>query len=132
MKTSAVISIFLFFGSFLMMSCQQPVRDEYQEVAQLTGGNPRAGQRFIRDKGCITCHTLQSVPGARGLIGPPLDGIADRSYIAGELANTPENMVLWIQHPHQVEPKTVMPEMGLTDQESRDIAAYLYTQHSPD
>jgi cytochrome c1 len=41
-------------------------------------------------------------------------------------------MVLWIQHPHQVEPKTVMPEMGLTDQESRDIAAYLYTQHSPD
>jgi cytochrome c1 len=41
-------------------------------------------------------------------------------------------MVAWIEHPHQIEPKTVMPEMGLSDQESRDIAAYLYTQHTAD
>jgi cytochrome c2 len=113
-------------------ACKHTPSPEYQQVAQLTGGDARAGRQLLREKGCVTCHTLQSVPGARGLVGPPLDGIADRSYLAGELANTPENMVTWIEHPHQVEPKTVMPEMGLSEQESRDIAAYLYTQHTTD
>lgn len=103
---------------------------EQQQMARLTGGgDAEAGRHSIREKGCITCHTLDSVPGARGLIGPSLDGIADRSYIAGHLPNTPDNMILWIEHPHQIVPQTVMPEMGLTEQESKNIAAYLYTQH---
>jgi cytochrome c1 len=67
------------------------------------------------------------VPGARGLVGPPLDGVGNRQFIAGELPNTPENLMRWIQHPRQVEPHTLMPEMGVTEQDSRDIAAYLYT-----
>jgi cytochrome c1 len=33
----------------------------------------------------------------------------------------------WLQHPPQVEPKTAMPDMGVTDADSRDIAAYLYS-----
>ena len=82
----------------------------------------KVDQRFI-----LTNFIAFVVPGARGLVGPPLDGIRDRYYIAGELANTPTNLVQWIQHPHQVEPHTVMPEMGVTEQDSRDIAAYLYT-----
>jgi cytochrome c len=113
----------------MLTACGQSQESELQQATQMTGGDPHAGQRDIRDKGCITCHTLSSVPGARGLIGPSLDGIADRSYLAGELPNIPENMILWILHPHQVEPKTVMPEMDLSEQDSRDIAAYLYMQH---
>ena len=74
------------------------------------------------------CHTIDGVPGAHGLVGPPLDGIALREFIAGELPNTPQNLMRWIQHPRQVEPHTVMPEMGVTEQDSRDIAAYLYAQ----
>jgi cytochrome c len=120
------------FVSSQISGCRSGDQAEYRQAGRLTGGDALAGEQLIREKGCSSCHTLQSVPGARGLVGPPLDGIADRSYLAGELANTPENMVLWIEHPHQVEPKTVMPEMGLSDQESRDIAAYLYTQHSAD
>jgi cytochrome c2 len=61
------------------------------------------------------------------LVGPRLDGISQRYYIAGELPNTPDNLMLWIEHPRLVEPHTVMPEMGVTQQDSRDIAAYLYT-----
>lgn len=122
----------LLFATVQIVACRSAERMEYRQAAQLTGGDVRAGRQLIREKGCITCHSLRSVPGARGLVGPPLDGIADRSYLAGELANTPQNMVLWLAHPHQVEPKTVMPEMGLSEQESRDIAAYLYTQHSAD
>ena len=127
----APVTLFaLLFVSGQIVGCRRAERAEYRQEDQLTGGDARAGRQLIREKGCITCHTLDSVPGARGLVGPPLDGIADRSYLAGEIANTPENMVLWIEHPHQVESKTVMPEMGLSDQESKDIAAYLSTQHS--
>ena len=33
---------------------------------------------------------------------------------------------LFIQHPRQVHNDTAMPEMGVTDQDARDVAAYLY------
>jgi cytochrome c2 len=96
------------------------------------GGNARAGRDAIRRYGCYACHSISGVPGARGLVGPPLDGIATREYIAGELPNTAANLMRWIQHPHEVEPHTLMPEMNVTEQDSRDIAAYLYTLRSED
>ena len=33
----------------------------------------------------------------------------------------------WIKHPQQIDPKNVMPDMGVNDQDARDITAYLYT-----
>ena len=108
--------------------CSSLSDSEVRAAAQLTdGGDARQAPREIRSYGCNTCHDISGVPGARGLIGPPLDGIRDRYYIAGELPNTPDNLMRWIQHPRQVEPHTAMPEMGVTEQDSRDIAAYLYT-----
>ena len=109
-------------------ACNRPSRVEVQRAATLTGGgDARLGRTEIRKYGCDTCHEISGVPGARGLIGPRLDGIGQRYYIAGELPNTPNNLMLWIEHPRQVEPHTAMPEMGVTEQDSRDIAAYLYT-----
>ena len=91
------------------------------------GGNAAAGRDAIRKYGCYACHTIDGVAGAHGLVGPPLDGLATREYIAGELPNTAANLMRWIQHPHAVEPHTAMPEMNVSEQDSRDIAAYLYT-----
>jgi cytochrome c2 len=109
-------------------ACERPSRTEVERAATLTsGGDARSGKSEIRKYGCITCHEIPGVAGARGLIGPSLDRIGERYYIAGELPNTPSNLMLWIQHPRQVEPHTAMPEMGVTEQDSRDIAAYLYT-----
>ena len=111
----------------LLASCDK-LSDSRVRAAYITtgGGNARSGRDTIRKYGCYACHTIDGVPGARGLIGPPLDGISNREFIAGELPNTPENLMRWIQHPRQVEAHTVMPEMGVTEQDSRDIAAYLY------
>jgi cytochrome c2 len=123
-----LLALTLAFLSLVLVGCDQLIQKEVQETSALTGGgNARSGRVEIRQYGCNTCHQISGVPGARGLIGPPLDGIGRRTYIAGELPNTPDNLRLWIQHPRQVEPHTVMPEMGVTDQDSRDIAAYLYT-----
>jgi cytochrome c1 len=61
------------------------------------------------------------------MVGPPLTDWAQRRYIAGLLPNTPENLVKWLRYPQDVEPGTVMPNMDVTEQDARDMAAYLYT-----
>lgn len=96
-------------------------------VAQMVGGNPSRGPALIRSYGCGTCHTVDGVTGANGLVGPPLTGVAQRSYIAGVLPNAPENMVRWIENPKAVDSLTAMPVLGVTPADARDIAAYLYT-----
>ena len=92
-----------------------------------SGGDARRGRQLIFDAGCGACHRIPGVRGAAGLIGPPLDVFGRRAYIAGRVANKPENLVKWILDPHTVDPQTVMPRLGLDAQQARDVAAYLYT-----
>jgi cytochrome c1 len=61
------------------------------------------------------------------MVGPPLDFFSRRTMIAGELPNTPDNLVRWIENPPSVEAGTAMPKLGLSDEQARDVAAYLYT-----
>jgi cytochrome c1 len=95
--------------------------------AVAVSGNPQHGKQLIVGYGCGSCHMIPGVHGARGLVGPPLLYFSRRTMIAGELPNTQENLVLWVEHPRQVEPKTAMPDLGLDDDQAYDIAAYLYT-----
>lgn len=101
--------------------------DVQEQAALLTGGDPANGPAAIGHYGCGSCHTIPNVKGASGLIGPPLAGIASRAYLAGRLPNSPDNMIRWIQHPQHVEKGNVMPEMGVTEADARDITAFLYT-----
>ncbi|HJQ19051.1 MAG TPA: c-type cytochrome [Gemmatimonadaceae bacterium] len=97
---------------------------EYTTI--VSGGNPDRGRGLIRVYGCGSCHTIPGVRGAESYVGPNLDGIASRSYIAGVLPNDPENMVRWIRNPPAVDAKTAMPFLGVSERDARDIAAYLY------
>jgi len=93
---------------------------------QVPGGDAERGARWIREVGCAGCHTIPGIRGANANVGPPLTRIADRTYIAGMLRNTPENLVRWIRQPQSVVPGNAMPNMGLSEAQARDIAAYLY------
>lgn len=95
--------------------------------APVTGGDAARGHAVIATAGCGSCHTIPGVDAANGLVGPPLLWFSRRTYIAGELPNTPENLVHWVQAPTSIEPATAMPTIGLTEQQARDVAAYLYT-----
>ena len=102
--------------------------NEAEHIAQVTtGGDIHRGAVAIERHGCGSCHIIPGISGAVGLAGPPLTGIASRIYVAGVLQNTPSNMMRWIENPQAVDEKTVMPNVGLTHQEARDIAGYLYT-----
>jgi cytochrome c len=91
------------------------------------GGHPRRGRALIRAYGCGACHIIPGIRTARGLVGPPLNAFARRTIIAGELPNTPDNLIRWLQHPQAIEPNNAMPDLGLSRRQARDIAAYLYT-----
>jgi cytochrome c len=105
-----------------MMACGSSNRVPPQIVI---GGDPGVGRQLIQRYGCGSCHTIPGVRGARGLVAPPLTHWAARGYVAGVLGNTPNNLVNWIQHPRGIVPGTDMPDLGVTEQEARSIAAYL-------
>lgn len=94
----------------------------------ITGGDSRRGEAMFIQYGCGSCHTVRNVRAATGMVGPPLDGVARRVIIAGHLANTPANMQRWIRDPQHVSPGTAMPDLGVGENDARDITAFLYTR----
>jgi cytochrome c len=94
---------------------------------EVPGGNPSQGVAAIERFGCGSCHTIPGVRGADGKVGPPLTDWSERGYIAGQLPNNAANLIRWIMDPQGVEPGTAMPDLGVTEEQARDIAAYLFT-----
>ena len=86
------------------------------------------GAAAMEHYGCGSCHTVGGIPGARGLVGPPLNGIGSRMYVAGMLENTEQNMASWIHDPKAINPKTAMPNLGASEQDAGDMAAFLRTK----
>jgi cytochrome c len=102
--------------------------DDHEATARkLTGGDPAAGRRAIRFRGCGSCHVIPGAGDAVSQVGPSLAGLAVRKYLAGKLENTPPNLMRWITEPQTIIPGNVMPDMNVNQSEARDIAAYLYT-----
>lgn len=96
-------------------------------ASEVPDGDPSRGIDLMREAGCGSCHTIPGVDGANAWVGPPLTHWRERELIAGQLPNTGANLVRWIQDPRAVEPGTAMPDTGLSAQQARDVAAYLFT-----
>jgi len=92
-----------------------------------TGGNSQRGAALIGEYRCGSCHIIPGIANARGNVGPPLIYFAERTFVGGEVPNTPQNLIQWIRSPRSIEPGTAMPDLGVSEQEARDMAAYLYT-----
>ena len=123
----AGIAVALLMTAPNLVACNGQNEANAAEAAAMTGGDPARGPALMRKYGCQTCHTIPGVVGANGLVGPPLAGVASRSYIGGVLPNAPDNMLRWIRDPKAVDPLTAMPNTGVTPSDARHITAYLYT-----
>jgi cytochrome c len=91
------------------------------------GGDPDDGHQLILRYKCGSCHTIPGVDGANGVFGPPLYWMGRRTEVAGNFPNSPDMLTHWIQSPQEMKPGTAMPDLGLSEQQARDVAAYLYT-----
>ncbi|CAN7341610.1 c-type cytochrome [Pseudoduganella sp. LjRoot289] len=87
------------------------------------------GRVALTQYACQACHMIPGVTGSRVYVGPPLEGVASRVFIAGRLPNSADSMVAWIRNPQHTDPRTAMPMLGVSEQDAHDIAAYLQSLH---
>lgn len=105
----------------------QPPPTPEADERPLPPADPARGRLALQHYACTACHAIPGVIGPEAPVGPPLQGIAQRRYIAGVLTNTVENMVRWIRDPPAVDPLTTMPDLSVSRQDAVDIAAYLWS-----
>lgn len=89
------------------------------------GGDSRRGPDLIDEYGCGSCHQIPGVAGADAVVAPPLHDFGRRAYIAGRLPNNADNLIAWIIDPQAIEPGTAMPDLDVSEEDARHIAAYL-------
>ena len=92
---------------------------------QVSDGSPQLGRALVEDYGCVACHSIPGTNAPASWVGPPLNNWGLRSYIAGSLPNNQDNLVRWITDPQGVEEGTAMPDLGVTEEDARNISAFL-------
>ena len=122
-------SLLIILGCALLAGCDNnPAgRSNRQQAIRVTGGNPKLGREALKQYGCRTCHTIRGIEGANAKVGPKLDGLRERNILAGKLPNSPDNLMKWIRDPRSIDPHTDMPNTGVTEEDAKNIAAYLYS-----
>jgi cytochrome c len=90
-------------------------------------GDPARGKLALTQYGCQACHKIPGVTGSDVYVGRPLEGLAKRRFIAGNLLNNQPNLMHWIRDPQSVYADSAMPNLGVSEKDARDISAYLLT-----
>lgn len=84
----------------------------------------KAEETFV-NAACAGCHTVRGTD-AQGTIGPDLTHVASRdTIVSATQSNTRRHMWQWVNHPQQVKPGNVMPNVPLSEQELNLILTYL-------
>ncbi len=101
----------------------------------LAGADPARGRALVETRGCGGCHELSGAAPLPGADQRPAAFAPDprtQVALAPDLRFTrdrlgPAELVRWLLDPKAQKPDTVMPSLGLTPAEARDVAAYLIT-----
>lgn len=120
-RPSIVARVLVLILGALLAGCSE------EGASQAPAGDPARGKELIRTAGCGSCHQIPGIDSADGRVGPPLDKLSRRAYLAGVLPNNFENLVRWLEQPREMVPDTAMPDTGLDTTKARHVAAYLYT-----
>jgi cytochrome c2 len=110
--------------TLIAIGCDRPYKAEAE--AQ-TGGSVVRGKDAIAFYGCASCHNIPGIRGPDAQVGPSLEHVGSRMYIGVGLVNTPDNMIEWVKHPKDIDPKAAMPNLHIAESDVRDIVAYLRT-----
>jgi cytochrome c oxidase subunit II len=91
-----------------------------------SNGGAAAGLQVFNQKGCAGCHSITGI--SNGQIGPNLTHFKSRTVFAGSIfENTDPNLRAWLRNPPGQKPGSVMPNLGLSEDEITKLIAYLDT-----
>lgn len=90
------------------------------------------GKQLVLESGCLGCHAYR---GRGGTLGPDITYIGDKDkhgfdfkHITGE--HTPEQWLIeHFKEPQKVSPGSLMPDMGVTDEQAHDLAHFMMSLH---
>jgi cytochrome c2 len=118
-----IIFSFIGIGGITRSEWKMSVAPTYH----IPNGKVEQGRAAIEAYGCGSCHTIPGIASADADVGPPLTNFGARTFVAGELSNTPDNLIFFLRNPQLVNPNTDMPDLDLSAEDAAHIAAYLYT-----
>jgi mono/diheme cytochrome c family protein len=108
-------------AGYIESSCGQCHEDRLTGTPQLN-----AGRALLSRSGCVRCHTVRSPEGtalAPSDNPPPLEHIAEKT--------SREWLFAWLKNPQAYAASATMPNFQLTDEDARDISAFLMSQSTP-
>lgn len=97
----------------------------HNEAPKIETSKEKRGLELMTTKGCLACHAVSGTE-LVGITGPNLSSLGSRRTIAaGTLANSSEDMARWLRDPTLVKPGSIMPNLGLNEDEISDLSAFL-------
>jgi mono/diheme cytochrome c family protein len=91
----------------------------------------KRGKTLFDAKGCIACHQLHDQGGD---VGPSfttqVPDFGQGTWVGDKLRG--EWIFQWLKNPQALVPNTLEPNLGLTDQETLDLTAYLLSIKNPE
>lgn len=114
-------------GRWLVAACASFVACDGppDRIPTLGDADVTRGRQLVADKGCVACHAFPDVKWPRGRLGPSLDNFGRQGLIAGQLPNQPAILMRFVRDAPAQVPGTAMPAIPMSDQEARDVVAYL-------
>ncbi|MBI4595320.1 MAG: c-type cytochrome [Candidatus Tectomicrobia bacterium] len=94
-----------------------------------TGGSVENGKELVENVGCLGCHSIGEHEAGGYLAPVGYDLVPNLSLVAKKV--TGEWLFYWLKNPKKFRPTTRMPNLRLSDNEARDITAYLLTLGNP-
>jgi mono/diheme cytochrome c family protein len=84
------------------------------------------GRRLISHSGCVHCHNIKLPDGTKL---QPTDDPPSLTHIAGK--TTREWIYAWVKDPQAYSATATMPNFGLSEDQVRDVSAFLIAQSTP-
>ena len=112
----------------MLSGCIQGINESVQQIQEqeqtlIPEANEVSGDQLFIDKGCFACHEYNT------LTCPSLEGLGSReTFLGGKEKVSAPNLARWLRDPAVMKPGTVMPNLGLSEEEINELVEYLLTK----
>jgi len=114
-------------GALALAALLSACVNKSQGPRELAGADAARGLELVEAAGCAACHVTPGVRWPQGKVGGSLVGFADRTLISGHAPNQPEALITFLHDPAAMQPGIAMPPTKMSEDDLRDVAAWLYT-----